>query len=164
MKSLQIMLLVLFCAAACLAQKSKPCSPNLLRARVLGFSIGMTNAAVSKSQGGIVWKAQSDGTLVGILSSFQDKTRFAGVREIKFHFFRNALYRIAVQYDASAASENLMTFAGEVSKGWRMKEKWSDARLNSTIECRERTAQITSNGDFSLTDNLAAAKINRTGK
>lgn len=132
MKSLQIMLLVLFCAAACLAQKSKSCSPNLLRAQVMGISLGMTKTAVSTSVGGIVWKSQSDGTDIAIHTEFQDNARFGGVRQMDFYFFRNVLYRIAVHYGESP--ENLMTFADEISKGWRMKEKWSEARLNSTIE------------------------------
>ena len=162
MKSLQIMLLVLFCAAACLAQKSKPCSPNLLRAQVMGISLGMTKTAVSNSMGGIVWKSQSDGTDIAIHSDFQDSARFSGVRQMDFHFFRNVLYRVAVHYGESP--ENLMTFANEISKGWRMKEKWSEARLNSTIECRERTALVNISGDFSLTDNLALARINKANK
>lgn len=159
MKSLQIMLLVLFCAAACLAQKSKPCSPNLLRAQVLGFSLGMTKPAVSRSLGGIVGKQQSDGTEIAIYTDFQDKVGFSGVRQMDFHFFRNVLYRVAVHYDGNAASEDLIAFANEISKGWRMKEKWSEARLTSTVECRERTALVSSSGDFTLTDNLAVARI-----
>lgn len=162
MKSLQIMLLVLFCAAACLAQKSKPCSPNLLRAQVLGISLGMTKTVVSKSMGGIVWKSQSDGTDIAAHTDFQDKTRFGGVRRIDFHFFRNVLYRVAVHYDESP--ENLMTFAGDISRGWRIKEKWSEARLTSTIECRERTALATSSGDFSLTDNAALGRISKANR
>jgi len=158
------MLLVLFCAAACLAQKSKPCSPNLLRARVLGISLGMTKTAVSTSLGGIVWKSQSDGTDIAVHTDFQDKARFGGVRQMDFHFFRNVLYRVAVHYDESTAADNLMTFADEVSKGWGMKEKWSEARLTSTIECRERTALINSSGDFSLTDNIALERINKARK
>lgn len=155
------MLLVLFCAAACAAQKSKPCSPNLLKAQVLGISLGMTKTAVSKSLGGIVWKTQPDGTDLAVQTSFEDKTRFAGVKLMNFHFFRNALYRIGVQYDESVDAGNLMAFAEEVSKGWRMKEKWSEARLTSTIECRERTALVTNNRNFSLTDNIALERIGK---
>jgi len=136
----------------------------LLNARVLGISLGMTKAAVSKSMGGIVWKTQADGTDLAIQTDFQDKTRFAGVRLINFHFFRNALYRIGVQYDESVDAGNLMAFADAVSKGWRMKEKWSDARLSSTIECRERTALVTSNRNLSLTDNIAAERIEKARK
>lgn len=164
MKSLQIMLLVLFCAAACLAQKTKPCSPNLLKAQVLGISIGMTKTAVSKSLGGIVSKTQSDGTDIAIHSDFQDETRFAGVRQMDFHFFRNVLYRIGVHYDESVEVDSLMDFANEISKGWKIKEKWSDGRLTTRIECRQRTALLTSEKDFTLTDNLAVERINKAKK
>jgi hypothetical protein len=154
------MLLVLFCAAACAAQKSKPCSPNLLRAQVLGISLGMTKNAVSKSLGGgVAWKSQSDGTDIAIHTDFQNHAEFGGVRQVELHVFRNVLYRIAVHY--GEGPENLMAFANDISKGWGMKEKWSEARLTSTIECRERTVLVNSSGNFSLTDNLAVGRINK---
>lgn len=165
MKSVQIMLLILFCSIACLAQqKTKPCSANLLRAQVLGISLGMTKAAVSKSMSGIVAKSQSDGTEIASYTNFEDAARFGGVRQVNLHFFRNALYRIGVQYDETVDASNLMTFAGEISKGWGIREKWSEARLTTTIECRQRTALLTHNKDFSLTDNLAVARINKPGR
>lgn len=161
MKILQIILLILFCSAVCAAQKTRPCSPNLLRAQLMGISLGMTKTAVSKSLGGIVWKTQSDGTDLAIHTNFEDKTRFGGVRQMNFHFFRNVLYRIGVTYDDTVEMQSLTGFANEISKGWRMREKWSDGNLNTRIECRQRTALLTHSKDFSLTDNLALEKINK---
>jgi hypothetical protein len=170
MKSLQIILLVLVCAVAtCLAQKSKPCSPNLLSARVHGFSLGMTKAVVSGSLDGIVPRAQSDGTDVAILTRFDDRTKFYGVRQMDFHFFRNVLYRVAVHYDDILEADSLMTFADGFAKSWKIKEKWSDGNMTSRIECRQRTALATSDGggkkfSLTLTDNLAVERINNAKK
>lgn len=170
MKSLQIALLILFfCAVTSTAQNTKPCSPALLTAKIHGFSLGMTKTAVVNAVPGIQPRAQSDGTDIAIHTNFTDTNRFDGVRQMDFHFFQNILYRIAVHYnEASMNADNLMAFANNFSKSWKIKEQWSEGNLNSHIECRQRTALANSNGSKSfsltLTDNLAVERINKARK
>lgn len=142
------------------AAKNRPCSQNLKTVKIRGFALGNTKGSID-SQLKPVWEAQKNGTEKAKVISFADKERFAGVRSSEFSVFESVLYAITIIYDSSVRLDNIGTFADEIAKSWKVREKWTGEGVVQLIECKERIAIVTSMRDLTIADNLIQKKIEK---
>jgi len=159
--------LIIFLCAICASGQSKstdPCSTNFLNAQIHGFSLGMTKDSVSKTLDGLKWENQINNTETAKVSTFKDKQRFKGVRQIEFRVFDNVLYQILVAYDNTLQSTNLVTFTGDISKSWKIKDKWTGAGLFMILDCKERFAMFTGLKELVLSDSITSEQISKNEK
>jgi hypothetical protein len=157
------LLLILLLVFPVVGQKPKPCSANLLRADIRGFKIGDTKEKINQIFPGANWVAQTNGAEILRQAKFQDK-KFDGVTVLEFRVYENILYHIGVIYDDSVKMDNIATFAADISKAWKIRDKWSGQGFVQVIECKERTVILDVLKNLSIDNTSVSAEIAKKEK
>lgn len=152
---------ILLLSFSVFGQKTKPCSANLLKADISGFSLGASKDSISTIFNNPEWKAQADGSEYLKQTDFRDKNRFASINSLEFEIYEDELYKLTVTYDTSPIYTNMdmETFAKDLSKSWQISEKWQTLPIAVFIQCRERTVGINIRKILTIRNNLVAEKI-----